>query len=681
MAKFKKGDVTIITKDSSRGYYKRGMIITIDEDNSLTPYIIPHFNNGNKCVHETRLELLSSIPLKDICVHTPTKKQWDEVYDAINSTFNKDRWGADDYGIWLCTHLYTSSCKKERQIDTDFVISFEDWETYLKPNIVTKKVIFSDELGNPVYYKEPVWVVRRCINDFYYKDTYGYKSNPNDFGLYAYFINKSDADAFIKKYKPVEEDIHKGLIVGEKYVPLKKSIGESFYECIEWHSCKERGYLYYKGVGGSGKHIFSKNNRNDLAGSFYAPDDVILYSTWLEQQKPIDNSTPINPPVEHKFKVGDKVRLISDGSSVHASLTDTGTVHIGAKQGDIVTIKGIIYKNGAATEQDPRYYGDNFNVRGEDLELVIDDTKSKVLTNDEKFMHYIKDNDLELVPYTQCSECFAYNNGACKYKGFDCDDSAMMRGNMLVKKSTVQEVKVGDIVVVTEQYNINVAIPGHIAKLAKKDNSNIPYCVDSCDYEYVWCCGVRKATQEEINAYNAGYLTLKDYHEKHIVTEKVVSNTPVINYFYKDLAVHITTDEQFKIINKIANLFCDDYSTEIRKGDFVVFPNDRSKSDIKFAKKHNYHIVSFEDWYNNTQTSNTLQGGEEFSKIAEAKLLVNNPSDKPGLNSEEFQIEMKEIYWISNAPVQFHSSTQDELEITIFEKPIKEKRKLIQVSI
>jgi len=76
------------------------------------------------------------------------------------------------------------------------------------------------------------------------------------------------------------------------------------------------------------------------------------------------------------FKIGDVVKLKSNGTSVSCELIDTNKKHYGSKPGEIIIIKGITFKNGSANKNDPRYYGDTFNVRGQDLELIKRNLKS-----------------------------------------------------------------------------------------------------------------------------------------------------------------------------------------------------------------------------------------------------------------------------------------------------------------
>jgi hypothetical protein len=64
---------------------------------------------------------------------------------------------------------------------------------------------------------------------------------------------------------------------------------------------------------------------------------------------------------EKKFKVGDWIRILSYGTSVG------GTT---AKVGDILEVKRFDSNGGNATPRDPRFYGDGFGLRGEDLILA-----------------------------------------------------------------------------------------------------------------------------------------------------------------------------------------------------------------------------------------------------------------------------------------------------------------------
>jgi len=81
-------------------------------------------------------------------------------------------------------------------------------------------------------------------------------------------------------------------------------------------------------------------------------------------------------------------------------------------------------------------------------------------------------------------------------------------------KSTKNNFKVGDIVIVTERYERNDSYPGMIAKIKKMDSSNVAYCV--IDFlklynwpgNFDWCTDVREPTQQELVRFGL----LKEYN-------------------------------------------------------------------------------------------------------------------------------------------------------------------------
>ncbi len=75
-----------------------------------------------------------------------------------------------------------------------------------------------------------------------------------------------------------------------------------------------------------------------------------------------------------KFKIGDKVRILNTSTST--CMADIK--YYGCTAGHIGIITKIDSEGGYATNEDPRYYGETFNVRGEGLELV---ETSKELTS------------------------------------------------------------------------------------------------------------------------------------------------------------------------------------------------------------------------------------------------------------------------------------------------------------
>ena len=87
---------------------------------------------------------------------------------------------------------------------------------------------------------------------------------------------------------------------------------------------------------------------------------------WIEKLKKAGVLDLWFEPVyeeKESFKVEDWIYITSIGSSVSCRFKETGERHYGASEGDVVQIKGIVPKYGNASESDPRYYGDNFNLR------------------------------------------------------------------------------------------------------------------------------------------------------------------------------------------------------------------------------------------------------------------------------------------------------------------------------
>lgn len=79
--------------------------------------------------------------------------------------------------------------------------------------------------------------------------------------------------------------------------------------------------------------------------------------------------------IKSNYDIGDKVVIKSTGSTV--TNTIDGQFRTGALVGDIVTITGIIHRYGRASYDDPRYYGTNFNLRGEDIHKYIPELEPK----------------------------------------------------------------------------------------------------------------------------------------------------------------------------------------------------------------------------------------------------------------------------------------------------------------
>jgi len=64
------------------------------------------------------------------------------------------------------------------------------------------------------------------------------------------------------------------LIIGNKYVPFQKTIGDDFSNSTFVRQSLD--FIYYKGTNDEGKHMFGKN-ASGLGGYFYNPEDVYEY--------------------------------------------------------------------------------------------------------------------------------------------------------------------------------------------------------------------------------------------------------------------------------------------------------------------------------------------------------------------------------------------------------------------
>lgn len=67
------------------------------------------------------------------------------------------------------------------------------------------------------------------------------------------------------------------LIIGNKYVPLKKSVCGNLNSCVAWKNAKgmNQPYLYYNGLSENGHHKF--NETTEDTGDYFLEDDVIPY--------------------------------------------------------------------------------------------------------------------------------------------------------------------------------------------------------------------------------------------------------------------------------------------------------------------------------------------------------------------------------------------------------------------
>lgn len=70
----------------------------------------------------------------------------------------------------------------------------------------------------------------------------------------------------------------KDLIIGERYVPVSKSVGSSLENSQAWKVGEEQGYIFYKGIDEDRAHIFWHTlDNNALTGDLFLPSDVIPY--------------------------------------------------------------------------------------------------------------------------------------------------------------------------------------------------------------------------------------------------------------------------------------------------------------------------------------------------------------------------------------------------------------------
>lgn len=151
----------------------------------------------------------------------------------------------------------------------------------------------------------------------------------------------------------------------------------------------------------------------------------------------------------NKFNIGDKVKILGTGSSMSGQHI-AGKYRRGAKDGDIVTITGITTEGGEATEVDPRYYGDNFNVRGHHLELVESvDCKLKLIPG-----NWYTTNDWTDGSYARFVEITANK----QFRFSECISSGKYRDNggswSYYPKST-KEVPTSEILTLLEKYKPN----------------------------------------------------------------------------------------------------------------------------------------------------------------------------------------------------------------------------------
>lgn len=113
------------------------------------------------------------------------------------------------------------------------------------------------------------------------------------------------------------------LVIGNKYVPLRKSVGDKFKHSDTWHKHggKKQGFLYYNGSyrddDAGNVHLFS--NEKSKSGDYYIPSDVIPY---------------VEPDTVEGFTGGWEVSEYNDGKFNYYSIVD--------KEGNIIAEFGKV---------------------------------------------------------------------------------------------------------------------------------------------------------------------------------------------------------------------------------------------------------------------------------------------------------------------------------------------------
>jgi hypothetical protein len=117
--------------------------------------------------------------------------------------------------------------------------------------------------------------------------------------------------------------------------------------------------------------LFDTESRTDRES--YYNNNLIFKRTdaRLATQEEINNFLSYQPVINSTYQIGDYVCILSSGSSI----TEVPGVGIrdNNRRNTIVQIEGITPLGGSATSLDPRYYGSDWNVRGEDLRRATEE--------------------------------------------------------------------------------------------------------------------------------------------------------------------------------------------------------------------------------------------------------------------------------------------------------------------
>ncbi len=238
----------------------------------------------------------------------------------------------------------------------------------------------------------------RYNNNFYFGFTTDYKinliSNSNEIDRLEYCINN-------KKYISQIKYNQKNRMINNQF---KFNIGDEV-------NIINSGLIY-----GTYSRIFKKLGFANTETNYYSHathnktwkifgrminSDVTLYGIQFENKQILiseEGLRSISLEKEYPFKIGEKVRLIDTGST-------TGEFKKGARKNDIVIITNIVFHGGNANENDPRYLGDNFNVRGYGLEKYIEVKNEKELLFEEAKLKYPIGTKFKVVhkPNTICT--------------------------------------------------------------------------------------------------------------------------------------------------------------------------------------------------------------------------------------------------------------------------------------
>lgn len=90
-----------------------------------------------------------------------------------------------------------------------------------------------------------------------------------------------------------------------------------------------------------------------------------VVKTWEADSAKVRPATPQEIEEATRYKVGEYVVITDGGSGITAAVA--GKSRYGADTGGVVKITGITDTGGNASKEDPRYYGENWNLRGCDI--------------------------------------------------------------------------------------------------------------------------------------------------------------------------------------------------------------------------------------------------------------------------------------------------------------------------